>query len=359
MYFLRPLAVAAVLALPPAAVAQAPPFEQAEAVDKAVRAEMAKGQLVGVAVGVIRDGKVVYLKGYGQGDRENNVPVTSKTLFRWASCSKPVTALAAMQLVEQGKLDLHADVRGYVPEFPDKGVKLTTRQLLCHQAGIVHYANGKVIRTERKYDSPNPFEDVVLALDTFKDSPLVNKPGEKFSYTTHGYILLSAVVERAGKQKFADQVAGRIAKPLEMTTFRPDYQWLKLPDRAVGYVKKGDKVVPSSDTDVSWKLGGGGFVSNIDDFAKFAAGLMSRKLVSEKTEALMWTPQKTADGEPTVGFQIARSPLRVSHTGAQEKTRTVFTIDPKARTGVVVMTNSEWANPTQVAAAVSNAVAAK
>ena len=272
-----------VLILPAPVLGQSP---LPGAVDEAARGAMAKQQLVGLAVGVVVDGKVAYLQGYGFADREAKTPVDPKaTQIRWASCSKPVTAVAALQLAEKGLLDLDADVRRYVPEFPDKGVKITARQLLCHQAGIVHYTNGKVVRTERKYDAPHPFKDVVLALDMFKESPLVNPPGEKFAYTTHGYILLSAVVERAGKKAFADQVSERIAKPLGMTGFRPDYHWENIPGRAVGYVKSGEKINRRPDAaapDVSWKLGGGGYTSTVEDFARFAAGLANHKLVSAR-----------------------------------------------------------------------------
>lgn len=346
--------------------AQVPPTElkpaQVAAVDEAVRGWMEKEKAVGVAVGVIADGQVAYLKGYGLADREKNEPVTAKTMFRWASVSKPVTAVATLQLVEKGLLDLDADVRQYVPEYPDHRVKITARQLLCHQGGIVHYANGKVIETKRDYDVPHPFADVVLALDKFQESPLVNKPGEKFSYTTHGYILLSAVVQRAGKLSFAEQVQERICRPLRMASFQPDYQWVEIPHRAVGYRKRGDEVVPSTNTDVSWKLGGGGFISNIDDMARFAAGLINRKLVNEKTEALMWTPQKTSNGQATdyaLGFNVtidAQGRRRVSHSGGQEKTRTYLTIMPREKSGVVVMTNSEYANPQSLVSAIRAAL---
>ncbi len=331
----RPLVWLLLLAAP--AAAQSP---LSSAVDRAAKAEMDRQKLVGLAVGVVVDGKVAYLQGYGLADREAKAAVDPKgTQFRWASCSKPVTA---------------------VPDFPDKGTTITARQLLCHQAGIVHYSNGKVVRTERKYDTPHPFESVVVALDTFKESPLVAKPGEKYAYTTHGYILLSAVVERAGKKPFAEQVADRIARPLDMRSFRPDYQWEAIPRRAVGYRKgKGDAIARRPDAqapDVSWKLGGGGFTSTVEDFAKFAAGLASRKLVSAKTEAAMWTPQKTADGTPTsygLGFTTpvtkAGTVVRVGHNGAQEKTRTAFLIEPAARRAVVVMTNSEYADADEVA----------
>lgn len=338
---------------------------RAKAVDAAIGREMKKQQLVGVAVGVIENGRIVYLKGYGFADREQRIPVSTKTKFRWASISKTLTAIVAMQLVEQGKLDLKADVRKYVPEFPRKREgRITSRDLLCHQGGIVHYTNGRVIRTKRKYKSPHPFADVVLALDTFKDSPLVNAPRAKYSYTTRGYILLSAVVQRAGKQRFADQVAQRISKPLLLTTLQPDYQWQKISNRAVGYRKRNGKIVRSTNTDVSWKLGGGGFLSNIDDLAKYAAGLINGKLVSRKTTMQMWTPQKTSDGKTTrygLGFVVSRAngQLLVSHNGSQEKTKTRMLIDPKGRRGIVVMSNTEHANPTELTNAVIRALRAK
>ncbi len=325
-------------------------------IDKDMQNEIAKQSLVGAALGIIVDGEIAYLKGYGLEDRENKIPVTRKTLFRWASISKSLTSVAAMQLYEEKRLDLHKDVRSYVPEFPDKNTLVTTRDLLCHQGGIVHYTNGKVIKTERQYDTPNPFESVILALDTFKDSPLVNQPGEKFSYTTHGYILLSAVIERAGGESFASQVEKRITRPLGMTTLQPDYQWKKIHHRAVGYRKLLGKVIRSSNTDVSWKLGGGGFISNIDDLAAFARGLINGRLVRPGTEKLMWTPRKLKNSRPTTygfGFNISGKgkDLQVAHSGAQEKTRTRMVIFPAKKLGVVVMSNSEHCNSKNLARA--------
>ncbi len=332
--------------------------EETAAVDAAVESEIERQRLVGVAVGVIRQGRVAYLKGYGLADREGDVPVTEATLFRWASAGKPLTAIAALQLAQEGKLDLDADVRQYVPEFPDKGVKITSRQLLGHLGGIVHYANGRVIRTAREYPTAHPFEDVVLALDTFKESPLVCQPGEKYAYSTHGYILLSAVVQRAGGEKFADQVRDRIIRPLDLATLQPDYQWVSIPNRAVGYRLRDGEVVRSTDTDVSWKLGGGGYLSDIGDFARFAEALIDRRLVDEATETMMWTPQKTNDGQPTdygLGFGVEtdeRGRLKISHNGAQEKSRTRLVIYPRERHGVVVMSNSENAEPARISTAV-------
>ena len=320
--------------------------------DRVVLAELERQETVGVAVGVIIDNRIVYLNGYGWADREREIPVDTQTLFRWASISKPLTALAAMQLSEQGRLDIDADVRTYLPEFPDKEAKITSRQLMGHLGGIVHYSNGPVVRTKRDYDNEHPFKDVVLALDTFKESPLVYPPGEKYSYTTHGFILLSAVVQRAGGEPFDLQVQKRIADPLGMDTLQPDYQWKDIPNRARGYMRVAGVVVPSTNTDVSWKLGGGGYLSNVGDLTRLAEGLLQGKLISEETRKLMWTRQKTNSGKRIgygMGFNVSGegSDLKVSHGGSQEKVKTRMEIHPGKGTGVVVMCNARHANPTK------------
>lgn len=342
------------------------PAELAQRMDEAARAEMGRQQIVGLAVGVIQEGRISYLKGYGWSDREKRISVSRKTMFRWASISKSLTALVAMQLWEKGQLKLDGDVRQYVPEFPDKAQRITPRQLLSHQGGIVHYSNGPVVVTLRQYDQPNPFESVLLAVDTFKESPLVNLPGQKYAYTTHGFILLSAAVERAGKQKFAHQVRDRIAKPLGMNTLQPDYQWIDIPNRTIGYRKRQNKIVVSSNTDVSWKLGGGGYISSIEDLAKLGEGLLNGKLIQPKTRELMWAPRTTTTGKQTsygLGFrrwkyvngalqsvsaEAAATESKkqvlmqlVGHSGSQEKTKTLLVLEPQKRFGLVLMSNSE------------------
>jgi len=334
-------------------------------VDTAMRDEMKKQELVGLAVGVIKNGRVEYLKGYGWADREQQTPVTRQTMFRWASISKSLTAVAAMQLWERDRMDLAADVRDYVPEFPEHNATIRIRHLLSHQGGIVHYTNGPVIATPREYPRAHPFENVIWSLDDFKASPLVNAPGEKYSYTTRGFMLLSAAVERSGGRKFAHQVRNRIAKPLGMTTLQPDYQWVDIPHRAVGYRKRDGKVVRSTDTDVSWKLGGGGFISNIDDLAKFAAGMLNHRLIEPAPRSKMWTQQKTNDGQRSgygFGFSFklfhegnvqnwkadGQGLLLVGHSGSQEKTRTYMLLWPAQKMAVVAMTNSEHANISKV-----------
>ncbi len=339
------------------------PEALAAAVDAAVKAEMEKQQIVGAAIGIIRDGEIAHLKGYGLADREKKVPATTDSVFNWASNSKPLAAVLAMQLVDAKKLDLDADVRKYVPEFPDKGETITTRHLLCHQSGIPHYANGKVIPTERKRSLDELF-DPIHSLDKFNGSPLIFKPGEKTDYSSYAYILLSAVIQRAGKEPFHEQIQNRIAKPLKMGSLELDVETKDQKHWTVGYLKGlGGTIIPAKEEAHYWKHGAGGYKSNVGDFARWAKGLIDHKLVSDSAEKAMWTRQKTSDDKLTtwgLGFTLdEQGGLRVSHNGSQPETKTRMAIYPKSRQGVVVMTNCQYANPTAISTAVYAALKEK
>lgn len=316
-------------------------------IESMMKQEMEKQEVVGAAVGIVHHGEIVYLQGFGQADQRDNVPVDTDSMFRWASISKLVTALTAMQLWEQGKLDLDADIRDYVPEFPNKDAKITARQLLSHQGGIVHYSNGEVIETETDYDVEHPFESVILSLDKFKESPLIGEPGAQFSYTTHGFMLLSAVVERAGGEPFAKQAHDRIFVPSGMKTMQPDYPWVDIPDRVTGYYKSRRGPRPSGDRDVHWKLGGGGFISSIEDLTLFGKEILDGGLVKEDTLKLMWTDNPTLDGDATergLGFSIQGEGdgFIAQHSGSQNKTRTSMVLIPNQHLAVFFMSNSEY-----------------
>jgi CubicO group peptidase (beta-lactamase class C family) len=333
------------------------PPSKAAAVDDAVEAELERQGIIGAAVGVIQKGEIVYLKGYGLAERETNKPVTPQTIFNYASNSKPLAAVAAMQLVERKLLDLDADVRKYVPEFPDKGAVVTTRHLLTHQSGIPHYSNGKIVPTERRYTTPRPFMDPVLALDRFNQSPLIFQPGEKVSYSSYAYILLSAVIQRAGNEPFQAQIEKRIAQPLGMKSLELDIETSGQPNWSVGYCKNAEGQITRAAEEANyWKHGAGAFKSDIHDFARWAQGLINRRLMSEETEQQMWRPQATSDGQSTtwgLGFTIEdQGGLKVSHNGKQDEVTTRLVIYPRAKHGVVVMCNCAFADVKKISTAV-------
>jgi len=329
------------------------------AVDEAVQAEMTAQDLVGVAVGVLRDETIAYLHGYGWANREAQTPVTARTVFNWASNSKPFIAVAAMQLVEQGNLDLEADVRRYVPEFPGKEHVITARQLLCHQSGIPHYRNGRIIPcVDGAPTEPLTELDPVVALCRFALSPLIFTPGDQYEYSSHAYVLLSAVVQRAGNAPIGDQLEARIIRPLGLESFQLDLPYHGQPDWATGYRRTGTgKVMPVEDTAHFWKHGAGGYKSSVADFARWAVALLNHELVGADAEKRLWTAQKRNDGMTTtygLGFSVSGhgKALKVSHNGGQDETKTRLVLYPGQGHGVVVMSNCTFAEPSKIAAAI-------
>lgn len=322
----------------------------AERLDTITREEFARQQLVGLSLAIARARGTVHVAHFGFEDRERDIASSDSTMYRLASISKPITAVVAMQLAREGKLDLGLDVHDYVPEFPAQRFPITARQLLSHQGGIVHYTNGPVVATRPRTDVAHPFEDAVDALSTFAASPLVCEPGTQYSYSTHGYNLLGAVLQRAAGVRFEDLVAERVAKPLAMSTLRPDKQWIAIPHRTVGYRKDAaGAIVPSVDSDVSWKLAGGGFICCVDDLARFGSGMLGCRVVDRATRELMWTAQPTKSGTITeygLGFRVDsyRGERLIFHSGSQEKTRTRILFLPERDLVVVLMCNSEWAD---------------
>jgi len=182
------------------------------AVDRAVTVEMKRQKIVGAAIGVIRDGRVMYAQGYGFSNFRDRVPVRTTTVFNWASNSKPVVSVAALQLVESGHLDLDASIRTYMPDLPYSLQEITTRQLLCHQSGIPHYSNGKIVSTGESVplmEQVDPEESI----KRFLNSPLLFEPGSKAEYSSYAYILLTSIVQAAGKNKIDKQLSKRSTVP--------------------------------------------------------------------------------------------------------------------------------------------------
>lgn len=322
-----------------------------KAVDRAVSKFMFESEAVGVSVGVLRDRKVAYLKGYGESCRKRETPVTTETIFNWASNSKPVVAVLAMQLVEQGKLDLDQSVRELVPELPKSNHDYTVRHLLCHQSGYPHYSNGRVIRMSDEIKTVKEELDPSNSLHRFGNSPLIDKPGNQYSYSSYAYVILSVVVQRAGEEPIADQIRKRIAEPVGWSSFQLDLPYDNQANWAMGYARGPlGHIIEIPDTAHFWKHGAGGYKSDIEDFALWAKALLNGDLVSKDIEQQMWTRQRTNDNKQTaygLGFRIeGRGQNRsIGHGGSQQETKTHLKIYPEKGTGFVVLCNSSYVNP--------------
>jgi len=340
------LAAALVQARPaPAAAPAASPAVLAparlQAVEAAITAAMSAQKIPGLSVSVVSGGELRWSSGFGMADLENDVPATADTVYRLASVSKPITAVAALQLVEQGKLDLDAPVQKYVPAFPAKPWPITTRQLLGHLSGIRHYE-------EHEMESTRHYAALADALELFQHDPLVHEPGTAYLYSTFGYTLAGVVVEAAAGTTFADYVRKNVFEPAGMATARVDDVFEIIPHRARGYQKGPGGVLQNSGlADTSYKIPGGGLCAAAPDLARFAIALSNGTLVRPESRREMFKSLRTRDGRPTgygLGWALGRSPRgrhEVYHRGAQQRVTSLLYTQPDRGLAVVLFANLE------------------
>ena len=332
------VAVALVLAL---SLGAAEPAALTEAVSRSralVREQIAP-KVPGVSVAVAVDGRVVWSEGFGYADLAAKRPVTPATRFRIGSISKSITAVGLMLLVERGQLDLDAPVQRYVPEFPDKGAVITTRQLAGHLGGIRHYRGNETLLNR-------PFADTRAGLKIFDRDPLEAPPGTKYIYTTYGWTLLSAAMESAARREFLAYMDEAVLRPLGLTQTRADRKGVLDPQRTLFYVGDApDKFTVAPTVDSSYKWAGGGFLSTPEDLVKFGSALLQPGLLKAETLALMFTPQKTSDGKSidyAIGWRVVRDAKghRVMlHTGGSIGGTSVLLLHPETKTVVAMVCN--------------------
>jgi len=309
---------------------------------------MAKTGAPGVSVAIVKDGALVWTSGYGLADVENKVPATDETMYRLASVSKAVSATGAMWLAEHGKLELDAPVQKYCPAFPVKPFPITTREVLAHTAGIRHYKSESL--EDPEVSSTKHFESMEEALKLFGNDPLVDEPGKRFHYSTFGYTLLGCVMEGASGQKYADFMKQAIFVPAGMLHTQVDDVHRIIPHRAQGYRKiKGEEIANSDLADTSYKIPGGGLISDAEDMARLEVALLNDKLLKPTTRQQMWTKQ-TAGATPQDstrgyalgwGFSTWFGFGTIGHGGGQQRVSTVIIMQPERRAGAVVLCNME------------------
>lgn len=343
---------------------------EANQIEAIINDEIVKQELIGLAIGVVNNGQIALTKGYGYADRNSKEKVALDSKFRWASMSKSLTSMAALKLWEDGKLDLEKDINHYVSNFPQKGVNM--KYLLQNQGGIGHYSEmdddyPAWDKLRVSYPDNQPFS-AYLSVNIFKDAPLQYTPGQQYMYSTFGFNLAGAAIEKVGKDAYnkgyVEMVDDYIAAPLGMTTLQPDYKFGGAVNEVQGYYKNNSgEIIQRNDDDISWKLPGGGFQSTIGDLTKFVQALMNQKILKSSTYEKAWTKQNQQDENGDVtnygyGFGVNGSGvnLRVWHGGSQTKTRTLYFCYPNQGIGVAIMCNSEWADTWIIADRIINAL---
>ena len=260
-----------------------------ERIHQIIDAEMARQRIPGVALAVVRGGDVLSARGYGLADVEHGVPVTDETIFQSGSIGKQFTAAAVMLLVEAGRLSLDDPLTRFFPEAPEGWSRITVRNLLTHTSGIPDYTDGRV-----DYRKDYTEDDLArLAFELPADFP----PGHDWKYSNTGYVLLGAIVRRAGGHFYGDLLRQRVFAPLGMTTARVISESDIVTHRASGYrlemgeVKNQEWVSPSLNTTAD-----GSLYLSLRDLVAWDRGVRARAVLSSRSWDQIFEPVRLTSG---------------------------------------------------------------
>lgn len=270
--------------LPEAAIAE---------IDAAVTAAREEAHIPGVSVAIVLDGELAWANGYGLADVENEVPATTDTVYAWASVSKLITAVGALKLVEEAKLDLNKPVQTWCSRFPEKPWPITPHHLLSHQSGIRHW------RTFEERENTQHFRRLSQTFRSFEDDELLFEPGTNHEYSTPAFNVLGCVMEGASGMDFAEYLQQAIFDPAGMSASGADDALAVISHRADGYEYTREGLRRGALHDTSIKVPGGGLAGSVTDLARFAAALFQGDLLQAQTRELLWTDKSLADGTAT------------------------------------------------------------
>jgi serine beta-lactamase-like protein LACTB len=245
----------------------------------------------GISVTVAVKGRIVFSVGVGFADLDNLVPANGSTVYNIGSISKVLTAVAVMQLVEQGKVSLDDPIQKYVPSFPEKPEgTITLRHILTHTSGIRHYRNTDFPGSEDN-ENMKPFPKWEKGLDIFKDDPLLFRPGQYFSYSSYAVNLLQGVVEKESGMPFEEYLRRYVWGPAGMLNTSFDIPARIVAHRARSYRLVDGRPLNYFYNDLTYKFASGGMLSTAEDLVRFASALNHGALLKAETRASMYRSQ--------------------------------------------------------------------
>jgi len=296
------------------------------------------------AVLVSRDGQIVFDQGYGLANREWNIANDGQTKFRLGSVSKQFTAASILLLAEQGKVELDAPITTWITDAPATWNGITLRHLMSHTSGIANFTDFPEFASQSTL--PATLDSLIAR---FKDRPLDFQTGTRFRYSNSGYILLTAIIEKASSQSYESFVNENIFTPLGMKDSGYDRHTTILSRRASGYTPTASGPVNANYTDMSIPAGAGALYSTTHDLMKWNEALYGGKLLQPASLAQMITP--TLDTNALGLFVREENNHKlVWHNGAIEGFNTYLAWDPETRSSIVVLGNLNGAAPDVIGA---------
>ena len=333
-----------------------------------VFASLKSSDAPGAAVLVVRDGRVVFRRGYGVADLHTRRPIGPSTNFRLASFTKQFTAACIMLLARDGKLRYDYHLTDFFPEFPAYGKSITVRNLLNHTSGLPDYED--LLMKQYPETPPEKIPQIIDAgVLKLLEQQTSGKfaPGSKWEYSNSGYAVLAMIVEKVSGESFGQFLQERIFTPLKMkNTLAYEKGKNEVAHRAFGNSKDKDGWHQTDQSSTSAVLGDGGIYSSLDDLAKWDRALREHILLSaaEMQPALMPVqptegPARFPDG-PAVSYGFGwflepyRGHKRMSHDGDTIGFRTTIQRFPDDQLTIIVLANRVDADPAELALKVAD-----
>ncbi|WP_332736263.1 serine hydrolase domain-containing protein [Flavihumibacter sp.] len=326
-------------------------FAQVDSTDIIVTQMMKKQKIVGLSLAIIKNGQTVTNKGYGLANVELNVPVNSESVIRISSISKQFFTTAIMKLMEEGKLDIDDGVHKYFPDAPETWRPITIKNLMTHTSGLK--------REPPAYDNFKIQPD----LDVIKSAynlPLDFKTGEKFQYCNTGYYMLAEIIKQVSGMPWQDYIRSALFIPAGMNnSYLTDFYQI-IPNRANGYMHKKDTLVNA--TAMVAIRPSGGFLSTSTDMILWDKVLREKnKILKKENWELLWQPfikaSGSLDSKAHYGFgwyiDERNGHKVIWHGGANAGFRSNYARFVNDDLSIIILTNTEEANPGAIVEALS------
>lgn len=311
--------------------------------DSLAGAPVEEGRAVGLSVAVIHAGDTLLLRGYGEADLEWHVPTPRRAVYEIGSVTKQFTAAAILQLRDEGKLDLDADLTAYLPDYPTAGHTVPVRRLLDHTSGIRGYTEMDAFRTIATRELPR---DSLVAM--FSAEPFDFTPGEAMIYNNSAYFLLGLIIEEVSGMSYEEYVEERLFAPAGMSDSRYCSTTEVVERRANGYQWDGDaeRFRRADHIDHTWPYAAGSLCSTVGDMVAWLSALHGGRVLPERSYREMTSPARLEDGTELrygMGLSLEDDPLgrrRIGHGGGIPGFVSDTRWYPDEELAVVVLMNS-------------------
>ena len=325
-------------------------IKENQAIDR-IFTEWNKKDVPGCALGIIKEGKLIYAKGYGMANMEYDIPNSASSVFRIGSTSKQFTAASIVLLAEKDKLSLDDNLKSLFPDFPDYAKKITIRHLLNHTSGIRDYLQISYLKglgDDDYYTDDNVMKWLINQTD------LNFSPGEEYLYSNSGYWLLGQIVKKVAGMNMAEFAMKEIFEPLEMnsTHFHNDHTQI-VKNRASGYVPDNNENFKISMTTLDM-IGDGGIFTTINDIKKwdddyYETAVLSKELWNVMTQQGVLNNGEVIDYASGLMISKYKGLKTVRHGGAFVGFRAEILRFPEQKLSIAIFANRGDANPSRMA----------